>query len=187
MQKIIGLDIGSYSIKAVEILNHFKSYEISNFYTKKIPAGVDHDQAIPSTLEALFRENNLQADKVVTAMPGQYISSRIIPFNFSDSHKIEAAVYSEIEDVVPFDLDDMIIDHQILGTQNKKTLVLVVLTKKVFLEKFLGHLKAVGIDPKIVDVDSLSFYNIAPYLPMEGGKCYGIVDVGHEKTSVCLI
>ena len=37
MQKVIGLDIGSYSIKAVEIVNTFKSYEITNFYETVIP------------------------------------------------------------------------------------------------------------------------------------------------------
>ena len=37
MQKVIGLDIGSYSIKAVEIVNTFKSYEITNFYEVVIP------------------------------------------------------------------------------------------------------------------------------------------------------
>ena len=58
-------------------------------------------------------------------MPGQYISSRIMPFHFSDPHKVEAAVYSEVEDAVPFNLDDMIVDHQILGTMNEKTIVTI--------------------------------------------------------------
>ena len=90
MQKIIGLDIGSYSIKAVEIINSFKSYEITNFYEKVIPVSEDKtkEELLPICMEELFRENNLEADRIVTAMPGQFISSRIIPFNFSDPRKL---------------------------------------------------------------------------------------------------
>lgn len=189
MQKIIGLDIGSYSIKAVEIINTFKSYEIANFYEQVIPVreDTDPDVVVPSTMEQLFRENALDADRIITAMPGQYISSRVLSFNFSDPRKIQAAVFSEVEDVVPFDLDDMIIDHQILGPADSRTLALVVLTKKVFLKTFLEHLQKINIDPKLVDVDSLSFYNLSPHLKLSPSEVVGLVDIGHEKTSVCLV
>lgn len=189
MQKIIGLDIGSYSIKAVEIVNNFKSYEITNYYENVIPQidEVPPEVVIPACMEQLFRENNLNADRIITAMPGQYISSRVLQFNFSDPHKIESAVIAEIEDAVPFNLDDMIVDHQIIGQMGSKTVTLVVMTKKVFLASFLEHLQRVDIDPKLVDVDSLAFYNLCPYLEMEQGKVYGLVDVGHEKTSVCIV
>ena len=189
MQKIIGLDIGSYSIKAVEIINTFKSYEIANFYESIIPVreDVDPDIVVPSCMEQLFRDNSLDADRIITAMPGQYISSRILSFNFSDPRKIQSAVYSEVEDVVPFNLDEMIVDHQILGTADSKTLALIVLTKKIFLKTFLEHLQKIHIDPKLVDVDSLSFYNLSPHLKLNPEEVVGLVDIGHEKTSVCLV
>lgn len=189
MQKIIGLDIGSYSIKAVEIVNNMRSYEISNFYENIIPHidNVQPDLIIPACMEQLFQENNIHADRIVTAMPGQYISSRILPFNFSDPHKIQAAVYAEIEDAVPFNLDDMIIDHQILGEMAGKTVALVVMTRKTFLASFLEHLQRINIDPKLIDIDSLALYNLCPFVERDPNKVYGLVDIGHEKTSVCLV
>lgn len=189
MQKVIGLDIGSYSIKAVEIVNSFKSYEITNFYELVIPnmPDVEPDVLIPQCMEQLFRENNLHADRVLTAMPGQYISSRIIPLGFSDPRKVDMAVLAEIEDAVPFNLDDMIVDHQILGQSSGKSLAMVVMTRKNFLRGFLEHLQRVNIDPKVVDVDSLSFYNLSPYLKFDPDECVAMVDIGHEKTSVCIV
>lgn len=189
MQRVIGLDIGSYSIKAVEIVNTFKSYEIANFYENVIPHvdELDPDIIIPACMEQLFHENNLKADRIITAMPGQYISSRIMSFSFSDPRKIEAAILSELEDAVPFNMDDMIIDHQILGQMNGETITLAVLTRKNFLRSFLEHLQRISIDPKLVDVDSLAFYNLASYMDMPAGQCVGLVDVGHEKTSVCIV
>lgn len=189
MQRVIGLDIGSYSVKAVEIVNTFKSYEISNFYENVIPQieELPPDIVIPACMEQLFNENHLEADRIITAMPGQYISSRVMSFNFSDPRKVQAAVVSEIEDCVPFNLDDMIMDHQILGTMDGKTVALVVMTRKNFLRSFLDYLHRIKIDPKLVDVDSLAFYNLSSYINAEPEECFGLVDVGHEKTSVCIV
>ena len=183
MQKIIGLDIGSYSIKAVEIINSFKSYEITNFYEKVIPVSEDKtkEELLPICMEELFRENNLEADRIVTAMPGQFISSRIIPFNFSDPRKIANAIMFEVEDAVPFNLDEMVVEHQIIGSQGDKTMALAVMTRKNFLESFLEYLSRIDIDPKLIDVDSLSFYNLAPHIPHSPDEVVGLVDIGHEK------
>ena len=189
MQRVIGLDIGSYSVKAVEIVNTFKSYEIANFYENVIPQldKVSPSTVIPASMEQLFSENEIVADRIIAAIPGQYISSRILEFHFSDPKKIETAIYSEIEDLVPFNLDHMIIDHQILGEVDGKTTALVVMTKKVFLHSFLEHLRRLKIDPKLIDIDSLSFYNLSNYVHTEGEGTTAIIDIGHEKISLCLV
>lgn len=189
MQKIIGLDLGSYSIKAVEIINNFSSYEIVNYYEKVIPAvsELPRDALIQHCLEELYAEHQINADRIVAAMPGQYISSRIMSFNFSDPRKIDAAVSSELEDIVPFDLDEMIVDQQIIGSLNSKTLVLVVMTKKNYLSKFLDNLKRINIDPKLIDIDSLAFYNLTSVMKTPEDRCIGYIDIGHEKTSICFV
>jgi type IV pilus assembly protein PilM len=138
-------------------------------------------------MEQLFVENNLKADRIITAMPGQYISSRIMPFGFNDPRKIEAAILSELEDATPFNMDDMIVDHQILGQVGSQSITLAVMTRKTFLRSFLEHLQRISIDPKLVDVDSLAFYNLSSYMNIPAGQCCALVDVGHEKTSVCIV
>jgi len=189
MQKVIGLDIGSYSIKAIEIINTFKSYEVVNFYETVIPnlEGVPLDAIVPICMEQLFQEHNLTADRILTAMPGQFISSRVIPFSFNDPRKIASSIAIELEEYVPFNMDDMIVDHQILGTAKGKTMALAVMTRKAFLRNFLDLLSRVNIDPKLVDVDSLAFYNLCPTFTIPEEECYALVDIGNEKTSVCII
>ena len=204
MQKIIGLDIGSYSIKAVEINNSFYSYNISNFYEKIIPineikttnnpknpaTGIDtsYDQLVVDCIKQMFDSYQLTPDRVVTSMPGQYTTSRMLSFPFADYSKISASVEFAVEDLVPFSLEDMVLDYQILDTQGKNTKVLAVLVIKKYLSNFLENLSNVDIDPKSVDVDSLSLYNLAFNLPAEDQeKLIGIVDIGHTKTSVCIL
>ena len=189
MQKVIGLDIGSYSIKAIEIINTFKTYEVTNFYEIVVPSieGLPLDAVVPICMEQLFIENNLEADRIITAMPGQFISSRILPFQFSDPRKVESSVFVELEEQVPFNFDDMIMDHQIIGNHKGNTLALAVMTRKAFLRNFLELLSRINIDPKLVDVDSLAFYNLCSYMTIDHSKTIAMVDVGHEKTSVCIV
>lgn len=189
MQKVLGLDIGSYSIKAVEIINKFNSYEISNFYETVIPNIEDTppDAIIPVCMEQLFGENHIEADRIITAMPGQFISSRVLEFNFSDPRKIDASISLQLEEQVPFNMDDMVVDHQLLGTVGGKTSVLAVMTRKMFLRNFLDLLGRINIDPKLVDVDSLAFYNLCSHFKIGEDDTTAMLDLGHEKTSVCII
>jgi type IV pilus assembly protein PilM len=189
MQKVIGLDIGSYSIKAIEVVNTFKSYEVVNFYETVIPnlEGVPLDAIVPICMEQLFSEHNLTADRIITAMPGQFISSRVLSFSFNDPRKIASSIPVELEEFVPFNMDDMIVDHQVLGTSKGKTMALAVMTRKAFLRNFLELLSRVNIDPKLIDVDSLAFYNLCPTLNVSPEECYAFVDIGNEKTSVCIV
>jgi cell division ATPase FtsA len=66
-------------------------------------------------------------------------------------------------------------------------MALAVMTRKAFLRNFLDLLSRVNIDPKLVDVDSLAFYNLCPTLTLPHDECYALVDIGNEKTSVCVI
>ncbi len=189
MQKVIGLDLGTYSIKAVEIVNQFKSYEITNFYENIVPfvPDVDSKIVVPTVLEEIFKENKLKADRIITAMPGQHVSSRIMSFNFSDPKKIKAAVHSEIEDIAPYNIDDMIIDQQIIGQNEGKTTVLAVMTKKDNMQTFLNSLGRIDIDPRLVDIDSLAFYNLSSTMSLPADEVIALVDCGHEKTSLTIV
>ncbi|MCY4380522.1 MAG: pilus assembly protein PilM [Proteobacteria bacterium] len=193
MLKVVGLDIGSYSIKAVEITSSLSSYKIDHFYEEVLPLASDsashltQEELVFQTMKELFESNKLEADRIVTAMPGQYISSRMLQLPFSDPRKISAALRFQVEDLVPFSLDEMIIDHQILSKNGQGSQVLVVMLQKNKMANFLSQLNRVNIDPRVVDVDSLSLFNLTPHIQVAEDELYGLVDVGHEKTSMCIM
>jgi type IV pilus assembly protein PilM len=190
MQKVIGLDLGSYSIKAVEIINTFSSYDISGFREYPLELGdksnFKHRQS--EALAKLFNQNDMEADRIVTALSGQFVTSRILDFEFSDPKKIAAAVSAEVEDFIPFDIDEMIVDEQMLGqTPYGANQVLAVMTRKTYMRNFLEQLEQVELDPKVVDIDSLSFYNLSSAMSIPPGRLAALVDIGHSKTSVCIV
>ena len=210
MQKILGLDIGSYSIKAVEILNTFKTYKVTNYYEITIPEieGIDPSVIGMTAVRQMFSENEIEADRIYTAMMGLMVSMRVMPLQNIKKRNVPMVVQSELESQAPFSLDDVVIDQQIVDIKDGVTSVLAVMCRKDHVEAFLGGLKDLEIDPKIIDVDYLSFMNLYPFLHFEDempiafsdedgnrkskievapkGKCRLILDIGHAKTSMVL-
>jgi Tfp pilus assembly PilM family ATPase len=112
MQRILGLDIGSFSIKAVEIQNSFKTYRITRFYEIEIPEieGLDHSIVGMTAVRQLFTEHNLDADRTYTAMMGLLVSLRMFRFQNVKKRNIPIVVQNEFESQAPFSLDEVVID-----------------------------------------------------------------------------
>lgn len=209
MQKILGLDIGSYSIKAVEILNTFKTYKVTRFYEIAIPEieGLDQHHVGMTAVRQLFTENEVDADRTYTAMMGLLVSMRVLNLQNVKKRMVQQIVENELESSAPFSLEDVVIDQQVIDVRDGTTSVLAVMCRKDHVEAYLGGLKELDIEPKIIDVDYLSFLNLYPYLrfgdddapesiaaqpkgakgvPAVSHKCRLLIDIGHLKTSMVL-
>jgi type IV pilus assembly protein PilM len=210
MQKILGLDIGSYSIKAVEILNTFKTYKVTKLYEIAIPEieGLDQHLVGMTAVKQLFNENEVDADRTYTAMMGLLVSMRVLNLQNVKKRMVQQIVENELESSAPFSLEDVVIDQQIIDNRDGVTSVLAVMCRKDHVEAYLNGLKELDIEPKIIDVDYLSFLNLYPYLRFDGEdtsenaaptsaigkaqtpgvsrKCRLLIDIGHLKTSMVL-
>jgi Tfp pilus assembly PilM family ATPase len=79
-QRIIGLDIGSHSIKAVQLRRTFRGFELVGFHEKEIPRDGEtvSSDAVAQTIAELFGEGRLSGDMVITSIPGHQVSTLII-------------------------------------------------------------------------------------------------------------
>lgn len=194
MQKILGLDIGSYSIKAVEIINTFTTYKVAKFYEIAIPEieGVEQSHVGATAMRQMFTENQIEVDRIYTAMMGLLVSMRVLPLANVKKRNIGTVVYGELEAQAPFPLDDVVIDQQILEQKDGHTTVLAVMCRQDHVQAYLNGLKELDIDPRIIDVDYLAFMNLMPFLenvdpdPAKAPQCRLILDIGHLKTSLVL-
>jgi len=206
MQKILGLDFGSYSVKAVEITHTFNAYRVEKFYEIAVPEidGLDQDVVEYSAIRQLFTENSIEVDRTYTAMNGLVVSTRTFNFQNVKKRDIPLVVQNELEANAPFSLEETIIDQQIIDVNGGTTSVLSAMCRKENIEAFLSALKELEIEPKVIDVDYLTFINLFPFLdPGEsksnqatngreqvwdpGDKCRLILDIGHLKTALILI
>jgi len=111
---------------------------------------------------------------IVSSIPGHRFSQRVVSFPFSDRKRVEKALPFEIEDSVPFPLDDVELDHLLLvkaekGADKKlENTVLALMLPKTVLRQHLDLLASAGVDPQVIVPSYLGLYHIAQMVPVEG-------------------
>lgn len=186
--KIASLDIGSYSIK---IIGAKKSpFGIEPIYLEEVKISrsgiLSKEEAIKGALREVFKKRKIREREVVVSLPGHLISTRIISLPFKDKWKIAKVVSFELEGQTPFETDDLIVDYHIISRDPAGSNLLVAAVEKKRLRDLLETLKEIGLEPRVVGVDSLALFNISRYFLNEQGDT-AIIDIGAAKTSICLI
>lgn len=193
MSRILGLDLGAYSVKALLLESNFRSYAVRAFTEVKL----NPETGLRGALETLKAGGHLAADQVIVAMPGTSVATHVIALPFSDPRRIEATLGFEVEGQLPYDITEVVYDHQQLVTKpDGKSEILVGVLKTEEIENFLGMLKECGVDPRIVTTSALAYQNLlangmlasASASPEESttDSAVAVVDIGHERTSIAV-
>ena len=152
--KILGLDIREDSVTAVQVISGMKGYQVIACADCPIQAG----GSLENALDALSKEMELKSDTSIVSIPSHDISYRNIQMPFQDPKKIKQTLPFEMETIVPFPLDDLIIDFNMVERADQ-TQVLVASLKKAQIAYYLNKLKVYGIDPDILDVQGVPTAN----------------------------
>ena len=185
-RKIAGLDIGSYSVKVVLARERLGRVDLLQFYERPIA-----DSSVQEVIRALFREKGLHPDIIVSSVSGNEASVHYLQIPFSDENKISQVIPYEVESIVPFPLEEMIIDQFILSKgngapPNNGSSVCVALIRKSTLQHYINTLKGVHIDPKIIELESLALYHtFMQWCKTE--DTVALLDIGASKTNLCIV
>lgn len=187
-QRILGVDIGSYSVKVAELSRSFKSFEFVGFYERRITENelLSRDESIAIALQGLIDDHNLTWDAICCGFPGQLVSSRLLTFPFGSRKKIDQTIEFEIENYVPFHLDEIVLDYAVLSSGKEFSRVLALYTPKGEMAKKLAMLSGINIDPRHICVEGIELTNLVNLgmVPPEGA--FAIIDIGHEKTTIAI-
>jgi|APLak6261678615_1056124.scaffolds.fasta_scaffold04148_1 general secretion pathway protein L len=186
MARVLGLDLGSHSLKAVVLETTYRGATVKSYVTVPVPPDGERLDRLKAALPKLLEQGPLQADSIVIALPGTSIATHPISLPFSDPKKIEATAPGEIESQVPYDLTDAVFDHQISVVDDKGAQLLVGVAKKTELGPVLDALHELKLDPRIVTHAGLVYQNLLATLPAEGDKAVAILDLGHERCSLAI-
>jgi len=188
-QVILGIDVGSYSIKIARAERSLGEFYVTHF--QELPVAI-HDvltpeQATAGVLTKFFEEKNWPYDTVVSSLSGYQCSSRVLEFPFNQPKKIDSALEFELESHVPFPIEDLAIDYLILEKSPNHSKTLSFYTPKAELVKFLNILTQSGCEPRYIGVEcvDLAGLYLSGMLPPEGH--YILLDIGHSKTNLCIM
>jgi type IV pilus assembly protein PilM len=166
---VVGLDIGSSSIKLLELAEMKGGYQLRNFGIAPLPPEGIVDGAlmdsvtIVESIRGLADALRIKTKDVVTSVSGHSVIVKKINIPVMTEDELEESIQWEAERYIPFDINDVNMDFQILGpTEGNEELMDVVLVaaKKDIINDYLSVIMEAGFNPVIVDIDSFAIENM---------------------------
>jgi type IV pilus assembly protein PilM len=167
---IVGLDIGSSAVKAVELRPSGKSYKVTAFAVEPVPpdsivdGAIIDGTAVAEVIRRLFENKAFKSKDVAASLSGNAVIVKKINLPVMTEADLGESILWEAEQYIPFDVQDVNLDYQILdagtGENSKGTMdVLLVAAKKEKIADYTGVIAQAGRTPVIVDVDAFALQN----------------------------
>lgn len=168
--KTVGLKIEKGLVAAAVVEKGFRQNELTGSFSQPFAT----DAELVEILKDKARE--WVGAKIISSIPGHLFSQRLVSFPFADRKRVEKALPFEIEDGLPFPLDDIVIDHLVLdGGQSakgagtsKEALVLALMLPKTVLKQHLDLLASAGVDPQFIVPSYAGLYSLSEMMKSEG-------------------
>jgi type IV pilus assembly protein PilM len=166
-KNVVGLDIGSSSVKAVELRKKGNTYELVNLGIEPLGQDTVVDGAImdalsvSSAIEKIFNDNRIKTKNVATSVSGHSVIVKRATVAAETEEELYNAIPYEAQQHIPFDMTDVNLSYQSLGPSPSGTGTDVILVA-VKREKILNHtnvLSQAGKIPTVVDYDGFAVYN----------------------------
>jgi len=181
-RSVLGLDVGSHGIKAVELKVSPRSIAPGQY---RVHPRVDAEAPLGDHLQRFLGMHHLPTEQVASALPARQLSTRRLEFPFSDARRLDQAIPFEIESKTPFDLDELVVDWNLLAGDRQHGVVAATLARKEHVGEAIATLEQAGCPPQILEAEGLVLANLAPVFGLDGTHL--IADVGHEKTTFCAV
>lgn len=165
---LVGIDIGSSSIKLVQLWQAKDGYQLLNAAVLPLPpeAIVDNSlmdtAAVVDTVKKLVTSLGIKTRDVACSISGNAVIIRKISLPTMTSEELEDQISWEAEQYIPFDIKDVHIDFQILGADPldpSKIQVLLVASKKDIINDYVAVFNDAGLSLSVMDVDAFAVQN----------------------------
>jgi hypothetical protein len=182
-RRILALDIGSYAIKAALIESTLRRCQVTHLIQHvREPA-----RSLEEQLEEFRTTHALQADTVLSCLPGDAVSVRFLDLPFTRARQLEQTVPFELSNQIPFDLDVVMVDFHVVRRTEQGTVALAVAVPTTTLTEHLTMLAAAGFDPVAVGLTTLAPLTLLPLAQADLSGVTALLDIGENRVSVVLL
>ena len=197
---VIGLDIGSSAVKAVELKPSGKGYRVTAFAAEPVPPDAIVDGAIidagsvADAIRRVFDGNKaFKTKEVCASLSGNAVIVKKITLPVMTQNELSESIYWEAEQYIPFDIQDVNLDYQILdpgtGADARGSMdVLLVAAKKEKIADYTSVISQSGRTAVIVDVDAFALQNAFEVnYGLEAGRVVVLLNAGASAININIL
>jgi type IV pilus assembly protein PilM len=193
---LVGLDIGSRSIKAAEIVDTKRGPTLKHFGIVDIAHGaieegtINDPESVAESIQQLFKSYNIKESNVAVSIGGYSVIVKKINVQTMAEEQLQETIHFEAEQYIPFDISDVNLDFQILGeneTNPSQMNVFLVAAKKDMVNDYINLVNLAGLNPCIVDVEAFALQNSFEANYNVQDENIALIDIGASKTSLNIL
>ena len=196
---IVGVDIGSSAVKAVELKVGGKGgdeFQLLNIGVESLPPEAIVDGAIMDAgavidaIQRLFQENKIKTPDVATGVSGNAVIVKKISLPQMSAEELSESIHWEAEQYIPFDIQDVSLDYEVLegGGGGGNMDVLLVAVKKDKISEYTSALTQAGKNPSIMDVDVFALQNCYEInYGIDPGRVVALLNIGASIMNVNVV
>ena len=198
---VIGLDIGSTSVRALELSEQGAGYRIEHFAIEPLREGVIVEksvqdiEAISNAIDRAVSNSGSKSKYCAIAVSGPAVFTKTIslPADLAETD-VESQVQIEANQYVPYALDEVSLDFDVLGPSPRNADlvdILLAASKSENIESRQDALDAIGLTARVVDVESFAIANAFELIRerdnLSKNEAVGVFDIGFDLTTLLVL
>ncbi|MGM0554641.1 MAG: pilus assembly protein PilM [Pseudomonadota bacterium] len=201
-QGLLGVDISSAAVKVLELARQGKGYRVEAFAVEPLPDGVMVDkvcqdtEAVGNALSRAVKRSGSKLKHCAMAVPSSAVITKTIQMSAAlGDTELEGQVFVEADQYIPYTLEEVNLDFQVIGTNAKNPQmvdVLVVASRRENVDSRVAIAESAKLVTELVDVEAYAIEHAAERLiaglpDRESKPIVAIVDVGSSVTAVYVV
>ncbi len=196
-KNLIGLDIGTSAVKLIELDEIKGSYKLKNFGVAKLPKEtivngvVINADALVQSIKNLTSNLKINCKNVAISISGHPVIIKKISLPFMTEDELEPIIETEAEQYIPFDVEEVNVDFQMLGVneENPEEIdVMLVAAKKAMIEEYTDVIQNSGLKTSIIDIDVFALENMFEInYTAEENEIIALIDIGASVTNINIV
>lgn len=187
--KCIGIDLGYKSIKVVEVDGDYRKFNITKSHEYNLNRTPNEDIQIQllQTLKEISQDFDVKDNVVITSVSQESVTHRLLDFPFVERTKILKSIPFEMEEEIPFSVDDCVFDGSLVSREMGLTKILGTLTTKREVATLIENFTKAGINPDIISTESNAIANLyrGQYnFESQPGELTLRIQIGYSKTNL---
>ena len=193
-KNLVGLDIGSSSVKAVELNRKGNSLELLNLGFEHLqPDSVVDGQImelndVSNAIAAIFSEHQIKTQRIAAGVSGHSVIVKNIVVPQMSEEELQESFSWHAEEHIPFDIADVNLDYQLIGNSSDALQVLLAACKSDKIANLKQAIQLAGKQPVVIDVDAFALQNCyeVNYNP-QPGQIVALLNIGAATMNINIL
>jgi type IV pilus assembly protein PilM len=191
--RILALNVGASKIVLAEFaVKSGRVPELTNYGMSELGGDPESDTGVGSHLVSAVREimkaRGIRPAPLMLSLSGQMVFPRFVRLPAVAEDKLLQMVQYEVEQNVPFPMDEIVWNHQFIGDASTgEQCAMIVAAKTESVREITDRVVELGLEPEIVDVAPMALYNCLRYNYSQLDGCTVVLDIGARSTNLIFV